>query len=158
MTRHIVIVGGGFGGTALARRLERRLPEDVQLTLVSEESTTTFNPLLAEVVGAEFQPDQEHVQAHPQLRHHVQRSHGGLGEQRLLHLRQQQPEERGAEHHAGDHLAHHLRLAQALREPADQLADGDDDRRLREEIHGKLGGGHLCCRRLRDASLENRAS
>lgn len=58
MTRHIVIVGGGFGGTALARRLERRLPEDVQLTLVSEESTTTFNPLLAEVVGASVFPEQ----------------------------------------------------------------------------------------------------
>ena len=58
MTRHIVIVGGGFGGTALARRLERRLPQDVQLTLVSEESTTTFNPLLAEVVGASVFPEQ----------------------------------------------------------------------------------------------------
>ncbi|WP_043460187.1 NAD(P)/FAD-dependent oxidoreductase [Azohydromonas australica] len=58
MTPHIVIVGGGFGGTALARRLERRLPEGVQLTLVSEESTTTFNPLLAEVVGASVFPEQ----------------------------------------------------------------------------------------------------
>jgi NADH dehydrogenase len=58
MTRHIVIVGGGFGGTALARRLERQLPEGVQLTLVSEESTTTFHPLLAEVVGASVFPEQ----------------------------------------------------------------------------------------------------
>ncbi|WP_157266804.1 NAD(P)/FAD-dependent oxidoreductase [Azohydromonas aeria] len=58
MTRHVVIVGGGFGGTALARRLERRLPEGWQLTLVSEESTTTFNPLLAEVVGAAVFPEQ----------------------------------------------------------------------------------------------------
>ncbi|WP_066341560.1 NAD(P)/FAD-dependent oxidoreductase [Azohydromonas lata] len=58
MTRHIVIVGGGFGGTTLARRLERRLPAPWQLTLVSEESTTTFNPLLAEVVGASVFPEQ----------------------------------------------------------------------------------------------------
>jgi NADH dehydrogenase len=58
MTRHIVIVGGGFGGTTLARCLERRLPEGWELTLVSEESTTTFNPLLAEVVGASVFPEQ----------------------------------------------------------------------------------------------------
>lgn len=58
MTRHIVIVGGGFGGTTLARRLERQLPAGWQLTLVSEESTTTFNPLLAEVVGASVFPEQ----------------------------------------------------------------------------------------------------
>ena len=58
MARHIVIVGGGFGGTTLARCLERRLPPGWELTLVSEESTTTFNPLLAEVVGASVFPEQ----------------------------------------------------------------------------------------------------
>jgi NADH dehydrogenase len=58
MTRHIVIVGGGFGGTTLARCLEQRLPDGWTLTLVSEESTTTFNPLLAEVVGASVFPEQ----------------------------------------------------------------------------------------------------
>jgi len=58
MRRHIVIVGGGFGGTALARALERRLPAGWQITLVSEESYTTFNPLLAEVVGAAVFPEQ----------------------------------------------------------------------------------------------------
>jgi NADH dehydrogenase len=58
MARHIVIVGGGFGGTTLARCLERRLPPGWELTLVSEESTTTFHPLLAEVVGASVFPEQ----------------------------------------------------------------------------------------------------
>ena len=59
--RNIVVVGGGFAGTTLARRLERMLPRDHQVVLVSEESYTTFNPMLAEVVGAAVFP--EHVVA-----------------------------------------------------------------------------------------------
>lgn len=56
--RHIVIVGGGFAGTTLARALEPHLPRDTRLVLVSEESYTTFNPMLAEVVGAAVFPEQ----------------------------------------------------------------------------------------------------
>jgi NADH dehydrogenase len=56
--RNIVIVGGGFAGTALARSLQRRLPRDTRVVLVSEESYTTFNPMLAEVVGAAVFPEQ----------------------------------------------------------------------------------------------------
>jgi NADH dehydrogenase len=59
--RNIVVVGGGFAGTTLARRLERSLPKDHRVVLVSEESYTTFNPMLAEVVGAAVFP--EHVVA-----------------------------------------------------------------------------------------------
>src|SRR5205814_10099589 len=59
-SRPIVIVGGGFAGTTLARRLERRLPGH-DVVLISEESYTTFNPMLAEVVGAAVFP--EHVVA-----------------------------------------------------------------------------------------------
>ncbi len=55
----IVIVGGGFAGTSLATALEKRLPEGWCATLISEESYTTFNPMLAEVVGAAVFP--EHV-------------------------------------------------------------------------------------------------
>jgi NADH dehydrogenase len=57
----VVIVGGGFAGTTLARTLERRLPSSHRVVLVSEESYTTFNPMLAEVVGAAVFP--EHVVA-----------------------------------------------------------------------------------------------
>ena len=56
--RSIVIVGGGFAGTSVARALAGRLPQDVDLTLVSEESYTTFNPLLPEAVGASIFPEQ----------------------------------------------------------------------------------------------------
>ena len=60
-TKNIVIVGGGFAGTTLAGALERRLPAGHRIVLVSEESYTTFNPMLAEVVGASVFP--EHVVA-----------------------------------------------------------------------------------------------
>jgi NADH dehydrogenase len=59
--RNIVIVGGGFAGTTLAAALERQLPAGHRVVLVSEESYTTFNPMLAEVVGASVFP--EHVVA-----------------------------------------------------------------------------------------------
>lgn len=59
--RNIVIVGGGFAGTTLVQSLQRRLPEGWRLLLLSEESYTTFNPMLAEVVGAAVFP--EHVVA-----------------------------------------------------------------------------------------------
>ncbi len=55
----IVIAGGGFAGTTLARSLEGRVPAGWQVVLLSEESYTTFNPMLAEVVGAAVFP--EHV-------------------------------------------------------------------------------------------------
>ena len=54
---NIVIVGGGFAGTTLARALERRLPTAHRVVLISEESYTTFNPMLAEVVGASVFPE-----------------------------------------------------------------------------------------------------
>lgn len=56
--RSVVIVGGGFAGTSAARALLGRLPADVDLVLVSEESYTTFNPLLPEAVGASIFPEQ----------------------------------------------------------------------------------------------------
>jgi NADH dehydrogenase len=42
------LFGGGFAGTTLLRALDGRLPADYELLLVSEESYTTFNPMLAE--------------------------------------------------------------------------------------------------------------
>ena len=50
--KNIVIIGGGFAGATLARALKRRLPAEHQIVLISEESHTTFNPRLAEGVGA----------------------------------------------------------------------------------------------------------
>ncbi|MCW5635615.1 MAG: NAD(P)/FAD-dependent oxidoreductase [Rubrivivax sp.] len=55
---HIVIVGGGFAGTTLARALAAWRARPLTLTLVSDESTTTFNPMLPEAVGASVFPEQ----------------------------------------------------------------------------------------------------
>ena len=54
--KNVVVVGGGFAGTQLVRKLERKLPPDWQVVLISEENYTVFNPMLAEVVGASILP------------------------------------------------------------------------------------------------------
>jgi len=56
--RSIVIVGGGFAGMTLAQGLDRGLPADCRLLVISEESYTTFNPMLPEAVGASVFPEQ----------------------------------------------------------------------------------------------------
>jgi NADH dehydrogenase len=66
--RSIVVIGGGFAGTTLVRALERVLPPDRELVLVSEESYTTFNPMLAEVVGASVFPEHVVAPIRPMLR------------------------------------------------------------------------------------------
>ena len=68
MQKHLLIVGGGFAGTRAAQVLERTLPADWTLTLISQENFITFNPLLPEVVGASILPN--HVIApHRQMIH-----------------------------------------------------------------------------------------
>lgn len=57
-SRSIVVIGGGFAGTTLLQTLAPRLPRGWQLVLISEESYTTFNPMLPEVVGASVFPEQ----------------------------------------------------------------------------------------------------
>ena len=54
----IVIVGGGFAGTTLMRALDGKLPQGYELLLISEESYTTFNPMLPEALGASIFPEQ----------------------------------------------------------------------------------------------------
>jgi NADH dehydrogenase len=52
----LVIVGGGFAGARLAERLERTLPDEWQILLLSRDNFITYNPLLPEVVGASLLP------------------------------------------------------------------------------------------------------
>ncbi len=54
--KNIVVIGGGFAGATLVKRLERRLPHDYQVVLVSEQNYMTMNPLLAEIVSATILP------------------------------------------------------------------------------------------------------
>jgi NADH dehydrogenase FAD-containing subunit len=55
-TKTIAIIGGGFAGARLAQSLERRLPADWSIALLSRENFITYNPLLPEVVGASLLP------------------------------------------------------------------------------------------------------
>lgn len=52
----VVVIGGGFAGTTLVKNLERKIPDDWQAVLISEENYTTFNPMLAEIVGGAIMP------------------------------------------------------------------------------------------------------
>jgi NADH dehydrogenase len=65
----IVIVGGGFAGTTLARALDGKLPKGCELVLISDESYTTFNPMLPEAVGASIFPEQAVAPIRQMLRH-----------------------------------------------------------------------------------------
>jgi NADH:ubiquinone reductase (H+-translocating) len=52
----IVIVGGGFAGLAVARRLEARLrPGEAEIVLLSRENYTLFTPMLPEVTSGELE-------------------------------------------------------------------------------------------------------
>jgi NADH dehydrogenase len=64
----IVVVGAGFAGTNLVRALARRLPPGCTLTLVSDESYSTFNPMLPEAVGASVFPEHVMVPVREMLR------------------------------------------------------------------------------------------
>lgn len=58
---NLVIIGGGFAGAELARNLEKSMPLDWEIYLLSKTNFITYNPLLPEVVGASVLPG--HVQA-----------------------------------------------------------------------------------------------
>src|SRR5437870_5394313 len=56
--KHIVILGGGFGGMTTAENLERVFGADrsVKFTLVSETNALLFTPMLSEVAGSSLEP------------------------------------------------------------------------------------------------------
>ena len=59
--KKLVIVGGGFAGLTLAKKLEKTMPHDWDIYLLSKTNFITYNPLLPEVIGASILPG--HVQA-----------------------------------------------------------------------------------------------
>jgi NADH dehydrogenase len=56
--KRIVILGGGFGGTRTAERLEKEFEGDnaVSIVLVSDTNALLFTPMLAEVAGSSLEP------------------------------------------------------------------------------------------------------
>jgi NADH:ubiquinone reductase (H+-translocating) len=55
-SKSIVIVGGGFAGVTLAQRLERLLPTQTEIIVLSAENHLVFTPMLPEVVGRTISP------------------------------------------------------------------------------------------------------
>jgi NADH dehydrogenase len=58
VNENILILGGGFAGVAVARRLEKLLGKrrDITITLVNRENYSLFTPMLSEVAGGGIEP------------------------------------------------------------------------------------------------------
>jgi NADH:ubiquinone reductase (H+-translocating) len=57
MAWNVVIAGGGFGGLAAARELERKLPkQSARLMLVNETNYSTYTPFLPEAAAGTLEP------------------------------------------------------------------------------------------------------
>ncbi len=54
--QHIVIVGGGFGGAAVAGRLERLLPASATISVVNPTTSQLFSPLLSVATAGLVEP------------------------------------------------------------------------------------------------------
>src|ERR1700736_6412768 len=54
--KHVVIAGGGFGGYYTAKALERTLPRDVRITLVSDVNYLLYTPLLTGAAAGSLEP------------------------------------------------------------------------------------------------------
>ena len=52
---HLVIIGAGFGGQAVARGLKKA---DIDITLIDKNNYQTFQPLLYQVATAELEPEE----------------------------------------------------------------------------------------------------
>ena len=61
--KRVVILGGGFGGTSAAQRLEQLLSRDqgLEITLVSQSNYLLFTPMLAEVASSGLEA--QHISA-----------------------------------------------------------------------------------------------
>jgi NADH dehydrogenase len=68
MSAHVVILGGGYGGLYAAKRLERRLPRDVAITIVTQDNFMLFTPLLPGAAAGTLEPRHVVVSLRDQLK------------------------------------------------------------------------------------------
>ena len=52
----VVIIGGGFAGVELARRLEKKVPRKTEMVVISAENHMVFTPMLPEVAARTLNP------------------------------------------------------------------------------------------------------
>jgi NADH dehydrogenase len=88
----VVILGGGFGGVAVAQRLERLLPRvpSMDVTIVSRSNALLFTPMLAEVASRSLEPNHVGVPvraACPRTRFRLAKVDRIDTEEQLVHLR-----------------------------------------------------------------------
>ncbi|MBV9192711.1 MAG: NAD(P)/FAD-dependent oxidoreductase [Solirubrobacterales bacterium] len=69
MPQHVVIAGGGFGGYYTARTLERILPAEVPVTLVSDVNYMLYTPLLPGAAAGTLEPRHVVVPLRERLKH-----------------------------------------------------------------------------------------
>jgi NADH dehydrogenase len=56
LARRVVVLGGGFGGSQAAIALERLLPKEDEILLVSEQNFLLFTPLLPQIASSNIDP------------------------------------------------------------------------------------------------------
>jgi NADH dehydrogenase len=70
MAWNVLILGGGFGGLTVARRLERKLPpHSAKVTLVNDVNFMLYTPLLPGAAGGTLEPRHVVVPLREHLRH-----------------------------------------------------------------------------------------
>jgi hypothetical protein len=99
-------------------------------------------PLLAEELGVQLQSDQEQEEDHADLAQQVEVGNGGGGKDGCGPFGSDEPEETGAKHDAGDHLAHDLRLVQAREQDPHHPAQRQDECDLSEQDQDEVKAVH----------------
>lgn len=56
MARRVLVLGGGFGGVEAAIELDRLLPKEDEILLVSEQNFLLFTPLLPQIASSRINP------------------------------------------------------------------------------------------------------
>jgi len=97
---------------------------------------------VAEELGVEFQADQEEEEDYTDLAEGVEVLNALIGKDSLERSGKEQTEKAGAEHDAGDHFPHHLRLAKADEQKPHDPAEAEDQAYLDDQKENEISGLH----------------